>query len=95
MHIVKHNNALNTNSTQTYAFKVTVDKFSAFKVTGLKTSLNQHTAGNIYVVLQPQNSAVTLEMVDVLLYSYSTAQQCTREHIAPCSHLSSTPKRES
>lgn len=57
VHIV-YTNSSGNDTTTTYAFKTTVDKFSAFKISNLKGSLA--TSSPVKAVIQPQNSAITL-----------------------------------
>lgn len=55
-----------TDVVNTYAFKTTVDKFSAFKIANINGTFGASLP--VYAVVQVQNSNVTQEMVGFELF---------------------------
>lgn len=62
VHMVYYRN--NGTVVQTYAFNATTDKFSAFKVNNLSTTLAKETTP-VSAIVQVANSNITLELVNI------------------------------
>ena len=67
-------NQTTTPVIKTYAFKTTVDNFSALKVNGLSNLLKNNSAQPIYVVVQAQNSSITTQMVIISIFRLFSIQ---------------------